>query len=119
MGRRFALLITACNGLTRIDDETMALAKVFINDQVAAYEPLLPEGAFSEVQAFEQRLRRFFKKHQPASFRDARNNIEPQNLPNGFGTFTTAWNNLVKAGVLLPAGDSNRVGTVRYRLDEH
>lgn len=119
MGRRFALVVAACNGLERIDGETMELAKAFIDYQVAAYEPLLPEDAYSAVQAFEQRLRSFFKKHQPASFRDARNNIKPQNLPNGFGTFRTAFNNLIKAGVLLPAGDTNRVGTVRYKLDEH
>ena len=118
MGRRFALLIAACNGLTRIDEKTMELAKAFIDYQIAAYEPLLPEDAWSKVQAFEQRLRVFFKRHQPASFRNARNNIKPEKSPNGFGTFTSAWNNLVKAGVLLPAGDSNRVGTVKYKLDE-
>jgi hypothetical protein len=118
MGRRFALVIAACNGLTRIDAKTMEQAKAFIDYQIASYEPLLPEDAWSRVQAFEQRIRAFFRRHQPASFRDARNNIKPEKSPSGFGTFTSAWSNLVKAGVLLPAGDSNRVGTVRYKLDE-
>jgi len=117
MGRRFALVVAACNGLERIDDETMELAKAFINYQVASYEPLMPPDAFSHVQEFENRLIAFFKKHQPASFRDARNNIKPDKLPTGFLTFTSAFNSLVKAGMLLPSGDSNRVGTVRYKLD--
>jgi hypothetical protein len=118
MGRRFALVVAASNGLTKIDDQTMELAKAFIDYQIEAYEPLLPEDAWSNVQAFEQRLRAFFKRHSPASKRDARNNIKPEKSPNGYGTFTSAWNNLVNAQVLKPAGDSNRVGTVRYQLDE-
>jgi hypothetical protein len=117
MGRRFALVVAACNGLERIDSETMELAKDFINYQAAAYAPLMPPDGFSAVQVFENRLISFFKKHQPASFRDARNNIKPDKSPNGFATFTSAFNSLVKAQILLPAGESNRVGTMRYKLD--
>jgi hypothetical protein len=77
----------------------------------------MPADAFSAVQAFENRLITFFKRREPASLRDARNNIKPDKLPTGFGAFSTACNNLIKTGVLVPAGDSNRVGTVRYKLD--
>jgi hypothetical protein len=118
MGRRFALIVAACNGITQIDDETMALAKAFINYQIAAYEPLLPEDSWSRVQAFEQRIIAFFKKHQPRSFRDLRNNIKPDKSPGGFGPFKSAFNNLVSTGKLQPSGDANRVGTVRYKLDD-
>jgi hypothetical protein len=104
--------------LSQIDEKTMELAKAFIDYQLAAYEPLLPEDAWSKAQMFEQRLRAYFKRHQPASFRDARNNIKPEKSPNGFATFNSAWSSLVKAQVLIPAGDSNRVGTMRYKLDE-
>lgn len=117
MGRRFALLIAACEGKTQIDDETMKLGRAFIDYQIAAYEPLLPADSWSWVQAFEQRILAFFKKHQPASFRDLRNNIKPEKSPGGFGPFKTAFNNLVGTQKLLPAGDTNRVGTVRYKLD--
>lgn len=117
MGRRFALVVAACGGKSVIDDETMEQAKAFINYQIAAYAPLLPDDSWSRVQYFEQRIIAFYKRHQPASHRDLRNNIRPEKSPGGFGPFLAAFNNLVKASKLLPAGDSNRVGTVRYKLD--
>jgi hypothetical protein len=117
MGRRFALIVAACEGKTRIDDETMKLGRAFIDYQIAAYEPLLPPDAKGFVEKYEKRILPFFEKHQPASFRDCRNNIRPENSPGGFGPFKSAWNNLVSTGKLLPAGDANRVGTVKYKLD--
>lgn len=118
MGRRFALVIAACNGLTRIDEETMKLAAAFINYQEAAYEPLLPPDSWSLVQAFEQRILGFYRKHQPASFRDLRNNIKPEKSPGGFGPFRSAFHHLRETGMLLPTGDANRVGTVKYKVDD-
>jgi hypothetical protein len=118
MGRRFALIIAACNGKTKIDAYTMKLAQEFINYQLAAYEPLMPEDAGNAVQMFEHRIVSFFKRHQPASIRDLRNNLKPNKSKNGFGTFQSAVNNLIKTRVLIPSGDANRVGTVRYKLDE-
>jgi hypothetical protein len=78
MGRRFALVLAACNGKSQIDEETMQLGRAFIDYQIAAYEPLMPDDASSRVHEFENRILSFFKKHQPASFRDLRNNIKPE-----------------------------------------
>lgn len=119
MGRRFVLILAACNGRKQVDDETMRLGRAFIDYQIAAYEPLLPADAYSFVEEFEHRILSFFKKHQPASFRDCRNNIRPENSPGGFGPFKAGFNNLTSTGKLLPAGDANRVGTVRYKLDSN
>jgi hypothetical protein len=117
MGRRFALIVAACNGLTQIDDETMKLAAAFINYQVAAYEPLMPEDSYSWVQAVEQRIIAYFKKHQPATERDCRNNLRPDKSPAGLGTFKSAFNNLVTTEVLLLTGEENRVGKPKFELD--
>jgi len=119
MGRRFALVLAACNGKTQIDDETMSLGRAFISYQIAAYRPLLPPDAINLVEGFEKRILLFFAKHQPASYRDLRNNIRPENSPGGFGPFKAAFNNLAtgQAPKLVPTGETNRVGTVRYRID--
>jgi hypothetical protein len=117
MGRRFALIMAACNGKTQIDDETMKLSHAFIDYQIAAYAPLLPADSKSLVAAFEKRIISFFRKHQPKSHRDCRNNLRPENSPGGLGPFRSAWNNLLSQKVLVPAGDTNRVGTVQYKLD--
>lgn len=117
MGRRFALIVAACNGKTQIDDETMKLSHAFIDYQIAAYEPLLPPDSTSFVAAFEKRIIEFFRKHQPKSHRDCRNNLRPENSPGGLGPFRSAWSNLLSQKVLVPAGDTNRVGTVQYKLD--
>jgi hypothetical protein len=117
MGRRFALIVAACEGKTQIDDETMKLSHAFIDYQIAAYEPLLPPDSASLVAAFEKRIISFFRKHQPKSHRDCRNNLRPENSQGGLGPFRSAWNNLESQKVLVPSGDTNRVGTVQYKLD--
>jgi len=117
MGRRFALVLAACNGKAQIDDETIQLSRAFIDYQIAAYEPLLPPDSENLVAAFEKRIILFFRKHQPKSHRDCRNNLRPENSPGGLGPFKGAWGNLLSQKILVPSGDTNRVGTVQYKLD--
>lgn len=116
-GRRFALILAACERKTQIDEETMKLGAAFIQYQMAAHERLMPPDAWSRVQLFENRIIAYFERHPSTTHRDARNNIKPDKSPGGFEAFNKAFNSLIKAGRLKEV-DKNRVGTPLYKLDE-
>jgi hypothetical protein len=117
MGRRFALILAACNGLSEIDEETAKLAVEFSYYQRKVFERLMPDDASNPIQALENRIIRFFQKHKRANHREVRNHIKPEYSPGGFRCFNQAFDSLVRSGKLKGDG-SNRAGKEIWKLDE-
>ena len=117
MGRRFALIMAACNGLSEINEDIGELASAFIYYQIKAYERLMPDDASNPVQALENRIIRFFQKHERATQREVRNYIKPEYSPGGHEAYNRAFVSLTRAGKLKQDA-SNRVGKEIWKLDD-
>ena len=128
MGRRFAFVLAACNGATEVDEEMAALAVRFVDYQIAACERLMPDDASNPVQAFENRIIRFFERQmqkareegrdwQGATQREVRNYIKPENSPGGHTPYNRAFESLTRSGKLKQV-TANRVGKEIWKLDD-
>jgi hypothetical protein len=117
MGRRFAFTLAVCNGASEIDDETAKLAVDFGWYQIEAHRLVMPDDASNPIQAFENRIIRFFEKHGPGTQRDARNNIKPEYSPGGYTAFIRAFDSLVHAEK-LKKGSFNRAGKEIWKVDD-
>ncbi len=102
MGKRFAMVITVCNGESEITGDTMRLALQFVDYQVAFRDKFFPADSAGNLQAFENRIRGFFKLNPEATERQVRNSIKPERHPGGFDCFTRAFAVLMRAEVLKP-----------------
>lgn len=100
MGRRFALILAACNGKTQIDEETMKLSAAFINYQLAAYKRFMPDDASSPVESFVNRLIAYFEKHPRSTRLQAANYLKPQKSRGGLPAFNKAFDSLIHADKL-------------------
>ncbi len=116
MAKRFALVLAACSGATEIDLETMRLGVDFAEYQVALRNGLFPEDASSFVQAFENRILKFYQRHALATERDVVRNLKPERYPGGFSAFNQALAALLRAGKLKPVGKT-RKGNSIFELD--
>jgi len=71
---------------------------------IAARERLNPADSWSHIQAMENSIIAYFRKHaarrNPKSRNDCRRGIRPDRLPGGLGAFKYAWENCVNTGVL-------------------
>lgn len=111
MGRRFVLMLAACNKQDRIEagDEVLQLGREFIQYQIAAYERFMPVDASNDIQRFEGRILTFFQRHDERctchecskndskgahTEREVRNNLRPENSPGGLKAFIQAFNTL-------------------------
>lgn len=72
--------------------------------EIAVRERLNPGDSWSNIQAMENSIIDWFRKHAsrhiPKTRNDCRRGIQPQRQPGGIGSFLLAWGNCVNAGVL-------------------
>jgi hypothetical protein len=117
MGRRFCLILAACNGKDQIDDETMSLGHAFLKYQISSYEKLMPVDAWSWVQRFENRIIKYFEKYPGTHpLREVLNYIKPKDSQGGFGVFKKAFDNLAATKELIWS-DKNRSGFELWKLN--
>lgn len=76
----------------------------FGNYEIAVRERLNPGDSWTHVQAMENAIIAWAKKHSsrrtPKTKNDFRRGIQPQRMPGGLGTFRYAWENCVNTSVL-------------------
>jgi hypothetical protein len=84
--------------------ELMQHAIKFGEYEIAVRERLNPGDSWTHVQAMEQAIIRWAKKHasrkEPKSRNEFRRGVQPQRMPGGLGTFLIAWTNTVTSNVL-------------------
>ena len=85
---------------------------------IAVRERLNPADSWNNVQAMENMIIDYFKKHanrnNPKTRTECRRGIQPQRRPGGLGSFQFAWDNCVKTGVLKVRDKTQRDN--RYSL---
>jgi len=90
----------------------------FGNYEIAVREMLNPSDSWSAIQAMENAVMEWFKKHadrkNPKSRNDCRRGVQPQRRPGGLGTFLIAWGNCVTSDVLKLRDKTQRAA--RYSL---
>jgi len=116
MGKRFALVLAACNRATAVDEQTMRLALGFVDYQMAVHAKVMPKDSSGWVQAFENRIITFYGRHAQATERQVRQGINPERYPGGFGSFQQACRNLIGTGKLLAVGKT-RSNTTIWEMD--
>jgi Protein of unknown function (DUF3987) len=71
---------------------------------IAARERLNPADSWSHIQAMENTIIEWMRKHgarkNPRSRNDVRRGVHPQRMPGGLGAFKIGWDNCVTTGVL-------------------
>ncbi len=76
----------------------------FGNYEIAVRERLNPSDSWSNIQAMENAIIAWYRKHAgrklPRTRNDCRRGVQPQRQPGGLGSFLLAWTNCVNAGVL-------------------
>jgi hypothetical protein len=87
-----------------VGPELVRHAIAFGNYEIAVRERLNPGDSWSNIQAMENAIIAWFKKHAsrklPMARNDCRRGIRPDRLPGGIGAFLLAWANCVNAGYL-------------------
>jgi Primase C terminal 1 (PriCT-1)/Bifunctional DNA primase/polymerase, N-terminal len=87
-----------------VDSDLMSFATQFGDYIIAVRERLNPNDSWTFVQAMENAITSWAKKHtskaEPKTMNDCRRGIQPQRLPGGLGVFKQAWGNCVGTGVL-------------------
>jgi hypothetical protein len=116
MAKRFALILAAADGRDQIDGDLTLRALKFAEHQIALFEKFMPVDSSSWVQAFENRILSFFRRHTQTSERDVRRSISPERYPGGYGAFEQALRGLARSGKLIASG-TNRMGKTLWRLD--
>jgi len=104
MAKRFALIVAATCGESTVTGKTMKLGLQFADYQLALYKKLMPDDAATFVQAFENKILRFYDKHPNSPERQCKKSIKPENCPGGFGPFSQAWRNLTHADAIIRTG---------------
>lgn len=105
-------------GLT-VGIDLMRQAIAFGDYEVAVREQLNPPDASSVVQAMENAILAWAKKHaskksQAKTRNECRRVVSPHRMSGGVGTFNLAWDNIIKGGYLKLREKGQREG--RYSL---
>jgi len=94
--------------------ELVQAAIQFGDYEIAIRERLNPGDSWSNIQAMENGIITWFRKHaarnSPKTRNDCRRGIHPQRLPGGLGAFIMAWNNCVNTDVLKVRDKTQRTG---------
>jgi hypothetical protein len=94
------------NDVVVVSGELMRQATKFGAYEIAIRERINPSDAWSVVQAMENKIIEWTKKHAsrvlPKSRNDIRRGVHPHRLPGGLTAFNNAWDACVKSGVLKP-----------------
>jgi hypothetical protein len=100
------------NAAVVVSADLMKSAIQFGDYEIAVRERLNPGDSWTHVQAMENIIIAWAKKHSgrrlPKSKNDFRRGIQPQTKPGGLGTFEMAWRNCVSTGVLKPREQGQR-----------
>lgn len=93
------------NGTTlTVGADLMSQAIQFGNYIIAIRERVNPADSWSHIQAMENAIIGWFKKHavrkNPKTRNDCRRGVRPERMPGGLGAFKYAWENCVHTGVL-------------------
>ena len=87
-----------------VGSDLMSQAIKFGDYVIAARERLNPADSWSHIQAMENTIIAWFKKHagrkNPKSRNECRRGIRPDRMPGGLGAFKLGWDNAVNVGVL-------------------
>lgn len=87
-----------------VSGELMRQATKFGQYEITIRERINPSDAWSVVQAMENKIIEWAKKHAsrvlPKSKNDVRRGVHPHRLPGGLMAFNNAWDACVKSGVL-------------------
>jgi hypothetical protein len=98
--------------------ELVEQAIQFGNYEIAVRERLNPGDSWSNIQAMENQIIGWFKKHAgrkwPMTRNECRRGVHPERLPGGLGSFLLAWANCVNSGVLKVRERTQR--DARYSL---
>jgi hypothetical protein len=87
-----------------VGPELVQQAIEFGNYEIAVRERLNPGDSWSNIQAMENQIIGWFRKHAsrrlPMTRNECRRGVHPERLPGGLGSFLLAWANCVNSGVL-------------------
>ena len=108
MAKRCALLLSVSQHQKDIDGDIMSRALKFADYQIGLHQNLMPQDSSGCVQAFENRIISYFKRHNKASGRDLRRSISPEKFPGGYGAFAQAYRNLQSTQKLVEVGKTNK-----------
>lgn len=101
-----------------VGPELVEQAIRFGDYEIAVRERLNPGDSWSNVQAMENSIIEWFRKHAgrklPRTRNECRRGIQPQRQPGGIGAFLLAWGNCVNSGVLKVRERTQR--DARYSL---
>src|SRR6266566_1703738 len=89
--KRFSLLNAFCAGKAAVDAHVMKLGLDFADHCIAVEEKLFEPDAASYVQAFENRIIKFFAANPRATESQVRQAIRPEKCKGGHESFNRAW----------------------------
>jgi len=113
--KRLLLNLAETNDIDTITQPLLDQGIAFAEYEIQAREKYNPADSFSWVQDFENRIIQVLReKGIPMTQNIARRYVRPDRRPGGFGPFLQAWQNLIRAGVLKPSGNTQR--TPKYSL---
>ena len=116
MAKRFALLLAVSESKLEIDADLMQRGLQFGRYQIAVHEKLMPLDAHGWVQAFENRIIAYHRRHRQSTERDLRRALSPEKYPGGYGSFSQALRNLVTCQKLVSVGSTAK-GKAIWELD--
>jgi len=106
------------NEIVVVSGELMRQATKFGEYEIAVRERINPSDAWSVVQAMENRIIEWTKKHSsrilPKSKNDVRRGVTPHKLPGGLTAFNNAWEACVRSGMVKQREQGQR--GARYSL---
>jgi Bifunctional DNA primase/polymerase, N-terminal len=87
-----------------VDADLMTYAIQFGEYVIAVRDRLNPSDSWSHVQALENSIIDWVRKHaskaEPKTMNDVRRGVQPHRVPGGLGAFKMAWRNCVETDVL-------------------
>jgi hypothetical protein len=99
-------------GAVTVGRDVVEAATRFGDYLMAVRDIIDPNDSWSAVQALENDIIEWFKKHasktKPVSMNDCRRGVHPHRKPGGLGAFNIAWKNAVNAEVVKYRGKGQR-----------
>jgi hypothetical protein len=123
--KQLLIVLAVVNAPENHEDTTLTVgadlmhhAIAFGEYEIAVREQLNPDDSWSHIQAMENSIIAWAKKHMkrtdPKTRNECRRGIQPQRMPGGLGGFKIAWDNCVTTGVLKLRDKGHKAG--RYSL---
>lgn len=106
--KRVALLNAFFDGKADIDREAIEVGLDFADYEIAIHEKLFEPDAANYVQAFENRIIRFFVANPKATSSQVTQAVRPEKHLGGYDSFNRAWTSLWKAKRLAVVGKTRK-----------